>query len=133
MACYQGKRILILAQMGWAGATAKGAAHTGQGLMRQRAAPMVVVRAPGCHAAAGDPSHRTRGPRGEWQDRRLGEPGRSMLTRVWQGKKVLHRGWASVQARLACTMAACTILVQWHGFQPSASGFVPLSMAALSL
>jgi hypothetical protein len=25
------------------------------------------------------------------------------------------------------------ILVQWHGFQPYASGFVPLSMAELSL
>jgi hypothetical protein len=24
-------------------------------------------------------------------------------------------------------------LVQWHGFQPYASGFVPLSMAELSL
>jgi hypothetical protein len=25
------------------------------------------------------------------------------------------------------------VLVQWHGFPPNASGFVPLSMAALSL
>jgi hypothetical protein len=48
-------------------------------------------------------------------------------------KKVMHRGWASFQARLAFTMAAVKVLVQWHGFQPNASGFVPLSMAALSL
>jgi hypothetical protein len=25
------------------------------------------------------------------------------------------------------------VLVQWHGFQPHASGFVPLSIAELSL
>jgi hypothetical protein len=25
------------------------------------------------------------------------------------------------------------VLVQWHGFQPYASGFVPLSMAEFSL
>jgi hypothetical protein len=34
---------------------------------------------------------------------------------------------------LAFTMAAFNVLVQWHGFQPYASGFVPLSMAELSL
>jgi hypothetical protein len=45
----------------------------------------------------------------------------------------MHRGWASFQARLAFTMAAVKVLVQWHGFPPNASGFVPLSMAALSL
>jgi len=48
-------------------------------------------------------------------------------------KKVMHRGWAYFQARLAFTIAAFNILVQWHGLQPYASGFVPLSMAELSL
>ena len=48
-------------------------------------------------------------------------------------KKVMHRGWAYFQARLAFTMAAFNVLVQWHGFQPNASGFVPLSMAEFSL
>ena len=41
----------------------------------------------------------------------------------------MHRGWASFQARLAFTMAAFNVLVQWYGLQPNASGFVPLSMA----
>jgi hypothetical protein len=45
----------------------------------------------------------------------------------------MHRVWASFQARLAFTMAAFTVLVQWHGLQPNASGFVPLSIAELSL
>jgi len=48
-------------------------------------------------------------------------------------KKVMHRGWAYFQARLAFTMAAFNVLVQWHGFQPTASGFVPLSIAEFSL
>ena len=34
---------------------------------------------------------------------------------------------------LAFTMAAFNVLVQWHGFQPNASGFVPLSIAEFSL
>ena len=38
-----------------------------------------------------------------------------------------------MQARLAFTMAACNVLVQRQGFQPNASGFVPLSIAELSL
>jgi hypothetical protein len=50
----------------------------------------------------------------------------SMLTLVCHVKQVMHRGWAYFQARLAFTMAAFNVLVQWHGFQPYASGFVPL-------
>jgi len=30
-------------------------------------------------------------------------------------------------------MAGFNVLVQWHGFHPTASGFVPLSIAELSL
>jgi hypothetical protein len=45
----------------------------------------------------------------------------------------IDRGWAYFQARLAFTMAAFNVLVQWHGLQPNASGFVPLSMAEFSL
>jgi hypothetical protein len=36
-------------------------------------------------------------------------------------------------ATLAFTMAAFNVLVQWQGFQPYASGFVPLSLAEFSL
>jgi hypothetical protein len=35
----------------------------------------------------------------------------------------------SFQARLAFTMAAFNVLVQWYRFQPNAWGFVPLSIA----
>jgi hypothetical protein len=45
----------------------------------------------------------------------------------------MHRGWAYFQARLAFTMAAFNVLVQWHGLRLHVSGFVPLSIAEFSL
>jgi hypothetical protein len=94
---------------------------------------MIVLSNTGFHTAAGDPRSLQLCPRGEWQDRMLVETVLAMLTLVCHYKKVMPCGWAYFQARLACTMAAFNVLVQWHGFQPNASGFVPLSMAALSL
>ena len=45
----------------------------------------------------------------------------------------MHRVWTYFHVRLAFTLAAFNVLVQWQGFQPTASGFVPLSMAEFSL
>jgi hypothetical protein len=87
----------------------------------------------GCHAAAGDPTTLNLCQRGEWQDRMLVETVLSLLTLVCHVQQGMHRGWASLQARLAFTMAAFHGLVQWHGLEPYASGLVPLSIAALSL
>src|SRR5262245_56756014 len=72
-------------------------------------------------------------PRGAWEDRMLVETVLSMLTLVCHLKKVMHRGWAYFHARLAFTMAVFNVLVQWHGLQPYASGFVSLSIAEFSL
>src|SRR2546428_327994 len=102
-------------------------------LMRQCEDQMIVLSDTGFHAVEGDPSNLKLCPRGEWQDRMLVETVLSMLTLVCHLKKVMHRGWAYFQARLAFTMAAFNVLVQWHGFQPNASGFVPLSIAEFSL
>ena len=85
------------------------------------------------HATEGDPSNLKLCQRGEWQDRMLVETVLSMLTLVCHFKKVMHRVWEYFHTRLAFTMAAFNVLVQWHGFQPYASGFVPLSMAEFSL
>jgi hypothetical protein len=132
-----GTRCLRLKQWGWIGAwawaTAQVAEHTFQGLRRPLADQMMVLSDTACHAAEGDPSHRTLCQRGAWQDRLLVETMRSMLTLVCHGQKVMPRGGADVQARLACPMAAFHGLVQWHGFQPYASGLVPLSIAAFRL
>src|SRR6266581_1460164 len=85
------------------------------------------------HAAEGDPANLKLCQRGEWQDRMLVETVLAMLTLITHFKKVMHRVWTYFHARLAFTMAAFNVLVRWHGFQPHASGFVPLSMAEFSL
>jgi hypothetical protein len=94
---------------------------------------MIVLSDTGVHATEGDPANRKLCQRGEWQDRMLVETVLSMLTLVCHFKKVMHRVWASFQARLAFTMAAFNVLVQWYGLVPNASGFVPLSIANFGL
>src|SRR5215813_13923849 len=107
--------------------------NTFQWLVRQFEDQMIVLSDTGFHAAEGDPSNLKLCQRSEWEDRMLVETVLSMLTLVCHFKKVMHRGWAYFQARLAFTMAAFNVLVQWHGLEPYASGFVPLSIAEFSL
>src|SRR5262244_907418 len=132
-----GKLCLLLNQyglvVGWACATANTADNTFQWLMQQVDGRMIVLSDTGFHAAEGDPTNLKLCQRGEWEDRMLVETVLSMLTLVCHLKKVMHRGWGYFQARLAFTMAAFNVLVQWHGLQPYASGFVPLSIAEFSL
>src|ERR671923_99284 len=132
-----GKLCLLLNQyglvVGWDCGTANAADNTFQWLVQQVDGRMIVLSDTGFHAAEGDPANLKLCQRGEWQDRLLVETVLSMLTVVCHFKKVMHRGWEYFQARLAFTMAAFNVLVQWPGFQPYASGFVPLSMADFSL
>jgi hypothetical protein len=132
-----GKRCLLLNQwgliVGWACATANVADNTFQWLIRQCEERMIVLSDTGFHAAEGDPANLKLCQRGEWEDRMLVETVLSMLTLVCHFKKVMHRVWAYFHARLAFTMAAFNVLVQWHGLRPTASGFVPLSIAEFSL
>ena len=101
--------------------------------MQQVDGRMIVLSDTGFHAAEGDRSNLKLCQRGAWEERMLVETVLSMLTLVRHLKKAMHRVWAYFQARLAFTMAAFNVLVQWHGFQPHASGFVPLSIAEFSL
>ena len=132
-----GKLCLLLNQWGfvvaWACATTNVADNSFQWLIRQFEERMIVLSDTSFHAAEGEPSNLKLCQRGEWQDRMLVEMVLSMLTLVCHFKKAMHRAWASFHARLAFTMAAFNIVAQWHGFQPHASGFVPLSMAEFSL
>jgi hypothetical protein len=132
-----GKLCLLLNQYGlvvaWACATANVADNTLQWLMRPFEERMIILSDTAFHAAEGDPSNLKLCQRGEWQDRLLIETVLSMLTLVCHFKRVMHHVWAYFQARLAFTMAAFNVLVRLHGFQPDASGFVPLSMAEFSL
>jgi len=132
-----GKLCLLLNQwgliVGWACATANVADNSFQWLIRQFEEQMIVLSDTAFHATEGDPANLKLCQRGEWEDRMLVETVLSMLTLVCHFKKVMHRSWAYFQARLAFTMAAFNVLVQWHGLLPNASGFVPLSMAEFSL
>jgi hypothetical protein len=101
--------------------------------MQQVDGRIIVLSDTGFHAAEGDPRNLKLCQRGAWEDRMLVETVLSMLTLVCHFKKVMRRVWAYFHARLAFTMAAFNVLVQWHGLWPTASGFVPLSMAELSL
>jgi hypothetical protein len=113
----------------WGCATAHVAEHTLQWLIRQFEERMMVLSDTAFHAAEGDSTTLKLCQRGEWQDRLLVETVLSMLTWVCHFKQVMHRVWVYFHARLAFTMAACNVLVQWHGLRPNASGFVPLSIA----
>jgi hypothetical protein len=132
-----GKLCLLLNQyglvVGWACASANVPDNTFQWLIRQVDGRMIVLSDTGFHATEGDPANLKLCQRGEWQDRMLVETVLSMLTLVCHFKKVMHRVWASFQARLAFTMAAFNVLVQWYGLVPNASGFVPLSIANFGL
>jgi hypothetical protein len=132
-----GKLCLLVNQyglvVGWDCGTANVADNTFQWLIRQVDGRMIVLSDTAFHAAEGDPTNLKLCQRGEWEDRMLVETVFSMLMLVCHFKKVMHRGWAYFQAPLAFTIAAFNVLVQWHGFQPTASGFVPLSMAEFSL
>ena len=132
-----GTLCLVLNQWGlvvaWECATAHVADNTFQGLIRQFEERMIVLSDTAFHATEGDLANLKLCQRGAWEDRMLVETVLSMLTLVCHFKKVMHRVWAYFHARLAFTMAAFNVLVQWHGFLPNASGFVPLSMAEFSL
>jgi len=132
-----GKLGFVLNQFGlivdWACDTANVHDSTFQPLVAQFREEMIVLTDTGFHAKAGDPPNMKVCPRGTWNVRMVVETVLSMLTVVCHFKKVGHRAWHSFQARLAFTMAAFNILVQWHGLQPDENGFVHLSIAEFSL
>jgi len=117
----------------WACATANVYDNTFQPLIRQFEEQMIVLSDLAFHAADGDPANLKLCARGQWNDRMLIETVLSMLTVVSHFKKVMHRVWAYFQARLAFTMAAFNVLVQWDGLPIDEDGFVPLSIAEFSL
>jgi hypothetical protein len=86
-----------------------------QWLIQQFDGRMMVWSDTAVHATEGDPANLKLCPRGEGEDRLLVETVLSRLTLVCHLQTVMQRGWGYVQARLAFTMAAFNVLVQWHG------------------
>lgn len=94
---------------------------------------MIVLSDTHFHAKAGDPANLKICHRGSWNVRMLIETVLSMLTNVCHFKKIGHRVWEYFLSRLAYTMAAFNILVQWNGLLADENGLVHLSIAEFSL
>ncbi len=71
--------------------------------------------------------------RGEWNVRMIVETILSMLTYICRFKHMAHKSWLYFETRVGFTLALFNILIQWHGFLPDETGFVPLSIAEFSL
>ena len=132
-----GKLCLVLNHLGlvcaWDCATANVSDTHFQSLAQSFQDQMVILADSGFHAKAGDPSNLKLCRWGEWNERMMLETVLSMLTLVCHFKKLTHRVWDYFKARLAFTMAAFNLLVQWDGLQPDERGFVHLSIAQFSL
>lgn len=94
---------------------------------------MLVLTDPGFHAKDGDPPNLKVCPRGTWNGRMVVESVLSMLTGTCQIKKVAHRLWPYLKARLAFCLAAFNLCVQWQGLCPDESELVRLNMAQFTL
>jgi len=132
-----GKLCLLLNKLGlvvaWACDTANVSDTTFQPLIKQYEEEMIVCGDTGFHTQQGDPQNLKVCRRGTWNQRMMVETVLSMLTLVNHFKRLMHREWAYFQMRLAYTMAAFNLLVQWHGLEPDDEGFVHLSIAEFSL
>ncbi len=80
-----------------------------------------------------DPANLKICPRGTWNDRMVIETVLSMLTGTCHLKKVGHRVWSGLKARLAFTLAAFNVCSQWNGLQAGENGFVALSLLEVIL
>jgi hypothetical protein len=94
---------------------------------------MVILTDTGFHAKAGDPPNLKPCKRGTWGGRMVVETVLSMLTTVCRIKKLSHRTWRNLHARLAFTLAVFNVLVQWHGMAVDDDGTIRLSIAEFSL
>lgn len=107
-------------------------------LIEQFDEQMLILADSNFHAKAkkgkrGDPDNLKICQRGQWNDRMLVETVLSMLSRVCQIKKVGHRVWSALKARLAFCLAAFNLCALWDGVPVDEDGFVHLSMAQFAL
>lgn len=94
---------------------------------------MLILADTGFHAHDGDPPNLKLCPRGTWNERMLIETVFSMLTLISHTKHMTHRVTEYLQARLAFSVTAFNLLVQWDGLHPDADGFIPLTIAEFNL
>jgi hypothetical protein len=94
---------------------------------------MVVLTDMAFHAKENDPPNQKACKRGTWGVRMVVETILSLLTTVCRLKKVSHRTWGGLKARLAYTMALFNILVMWDGIPVDEHGIIHLSIAKFGL
>ena len=119
--------------VGWLGASAHAHDTWFHPLIQGFEDRMIILADTGFHAHEGDPPNLKLCPRGLWNDRMLIETVFSMLTLISHFKKIGHRVMDYVLARLAFTVTAFNLLIQWHGLNPDPQGFIPLSIAEFNL
>lgn len=131
------KLVYLIHQYGlivaWDYAAANVTDNAFQPLIAEFADEMIILADTGFHAKTGDPANMQVCRRGTKNVRMVVETVLSMLTTVCRLKKVSHRTWSALHARLGFTLALFNILVQWEGFPVDADGIVHLSIAEFSL
>lgn len=132
-----GKLCFVLNQLGlisgWTCDTANVHDTAFHPLIRSFEDDMLILSDHGFFSKASNPSNLKVCKRGTWNVRIIVETVLSMLTTICHFKRISHRVWDYFKARLAFTMAAFNILVQWHGLKSDDLGFVHLSIAEFSL
>ena len=71
--------------------------------------------------------------RGQWNVRMIVETTFSMMTNVWNSKRMRHITWRGFEAHLSYLMIAFNILVNWNGLEPDAKGHIHRSIAHFTL
>ncbi len=94
---------------------------------------MIVLTDGGFHGKTGDPPNMKVCEPKTWNCRMVIETVLSMLTRVCGAKRMAHRAWKHLRARLSYTLAAFNVLAQWNGLRPDEHGRIRLSIAEFSL
>jgi hypothetical protein len=94
---------------------------------------MVIFTDMAFHSWHGDPPNQKACKRGTWSGRMVVETVLSLLTTVCRLKKLSHRTWDNLRARLAYTMAIFNVLVQWDGLPIDENGNIHLSIAKFTL
>jgi hypothetical protein len=94
---------------------------------------MVILTDMAFHRAEGDPPNQKPCKRGTWGVRMVVETVLSLLTRVCRLKKVGHRKWSGLKARLAYTMALFNLLMMWDGLPADENNILHISMAQFVL
>jgi hypothetical protein len=94
---------------------------------------MVIFTDMAFHSWQGDPPNQKACKRGTWSGRMVVETVLSLLTTVCRLKKLSHRTWRNLQARLAYTMAVFNVLAQWDGLPVDENGIIHLEIAKFGL